>query len=156
MRKVKTIKVYQDARNYWGCVPTKELERLGLSEKISGESYIRGETAYLENNRDLNIYIDALKNRDLIESVELSVNRSNTRSRIRRYPRFNKSFIGLSKHIKTGTEFNFRNDKYRVLGFLKDDKYIMAINLSGESKQIPVSDLGYYICPEDAELIRSR
>lgn len=50
---------HTDARHGWLAVKIKELHELGLIHKISKYSYIRGLTAYLEEDCDMNAFINA-------------------------------------------------------------------------------------------------
>lgn len=55
------ITIYNDPSHGWAAVAVSELKFLGIAEKISGYSYIKGETAFLEEDCDLPIYLDALR-----------------------------------------------------------------------------------------------
>jgi len=75
---------YEDPGHGWLKVPLKELEELGIADKISAYSYMKGSHAYLEEDRDAPIFKKMMEAEG--RTVELDVNFSNRSSRIRRYP----------------------------------------------------------------------
>ena len=56
------IHIFEDPSHAWGKVKRSMLERLGVDREISPYSYQRGEFAYLEEDRDLGIFVAALEN----------------------------------------------------------------------------------------------
>ena len=56
-----TYNFYSDAGHGWLKVPKNELQQLGIADKISTYSYMRGNDAYLEEDCDLSQFIEALK-----------------------------------------------------------------------------------------------
>ena len=56
-------KFHEDPGHGWLCVKIAELEALGIADKITGFSYMRKQSAYLEEDTDLTTYINALKSR---------------------------------------------------------------------------------------------
>ena len=56
-------KFHQDGGHGWLCVKIAELEALGIADKITGFSFMRKQSAYLEEDNDLTTYINALKSR---------------------------------------------------------------------------------------------
>lgn len=58
-RKKKKYDFYEDSGHGWLKVKKKELKRLGISNKISGFSYMRGDYAYLEEDDDLSTFYKA-------------------------------------------------------------------------------------------------
>tara|TARA_R110000803_G_scaffold157114_1_gene221559 strand:- start:108 stop:374 length:267 start_codon:yes stop_codon:yes gene_type:complete len=58
---MKTVKIYTDRGHGWAAVKTKELRALGIAGQISHYSYQRGQTAYLEEDCDLSVYLAAIK-----------------------------------------------------------------------------------------------
>lgn len=54
-----TNKFYYDASHGWLAVKFKAIQELGLADKISKHSYIKGATVYLEEDVDMPLYIDA-------------------------------------------------------------------------------------------------
>jgi len=55
------INIFSDSSHGWAEVKLSELERLGIAQKISRYSYVKGETAFLEEDCDLAVYLDALR-----------------------------------------------------------------------------------------------
>ena len=54
---------YEDGRHGWVKVPKKDLVSLGIADKISEFSFMNGEYAYLEEDCDAGILLDAFKER---------------------------------------------------------------------------------------------
>ncbi len=56
------VKVFHtDSEHGWLAVKTQELKELGIHGKILQYSYIKGKTAYLEEDCDASVYIKAQK-----------------------------------------------------------------------------------------------
>lgn len=51
---------HSDPGHGWIAVKRKELEELGIAEKISSYSYEKGATVYLEEDMDASTYIKAM------------------------------------------------------------------------------------------------
>ncbi|KKL48087.1 hypothetical protein LCGC14_2329040 [marine sediment metagenome] len=68
----KTIKVFEDAGYGWGKVLISELKSLGVEKQISSCSYMNGNYAYLEEDRDFGTYIRKL--RDSNPNITLKFN----------------------------------------------------------------------------------
>jgi len=63
-------KFHQDPGHGWLCVKISELEALGIADKITGFSYMRKQSAYLEEDQDMTTYQNALKERGIeLETV---------------------------------------------------------------------------------------
>lgn len=77
------IKVYADPGHAWARVPFALLYKLGIQDKITPYSYMRGAYAYLEEDCDLSTLISALQS----QGIEFSLDESHTnkRSKIRSY-----------------------------------------------------------------------
>ena len=59
--KVKTLVVFNDPGHGWLKVKKSELIKLGIADKISSCSYVRGEDVFLEEDMDASTYINAIK-----------------------------------------------------------------------------------------------
>ena len=57
---MKTLTFYSDPGHAWLKVPIADLFRLGISDKISSYSYVHNDSAYLEEDCDASIYIEAI------------------------------------------------------------------------------------------------
>jgi hypothetical protein len=78
-----TTKFYSDAGHGWYAVKIKTLVALGIADKISSFSYMKGQTAYLEEDSDAAIFFNTCKK--MFFSV-VTVQQSHTgRSPIRSY-----------------------------------------------------------------------
>jgi hypothetical protein len=89
MQKLQ-VKYYQDAGHGWLAVKRKMLTELNLSNEITGYSYQKGQTVYLEEDYDAYIFVRACKNRG-IEVVPL--NKYCNRSAIRSYESYRSGYF---------------------------------------------------------------
>jgi hypothetical protein len=85
--KNRTITVYSDPGHAWAKVSRSELIRLGLIDKISTYSYQRKGFVYLEEDRDLGLYIVALRDAGATIKFKEMVSRER-QSKIRGYDYF--------------------------------------------------------------------
>jgi len=61
--KNKTYVFHTDPGHGWLAVPFKDIEALGIQDKISGYSYVKGKTAYLEEDCDAAVFMEAYAER---------------------------------------------------------------------------------------------
>ena len=90
MVKSKIYDVYADPGHCWLKVKIAELEKLGIEGKITSYSYVRGDNAYLEEDCDAGVLIDALKSRGV--EPKFKFHHTDNRSKIRGY----RSFVARS------------------------------------------------------------
>lgn len=77
------LKYYTDPGHGWVAVKKTLLVKLGIADKISHYSYMKGNTAYLEEDDDASKLVDMLKSSEIAyELIEKYVDR---RSPIRNY-----------------------------------------------------------------------
>jgi hypothetical protein len=81
---MKTITFYTDPGHGWAAIPMAELAALGIADKISGYSYRKGETAFLEEDCDFSVYMEAIKG----QPYEIKEHHTNNDSPIRNYKRY--------------------------------------------------------------------
>lgn len=81
-----TYKFYSDAGHGWLAVKRAELIELDLIGKISHYSYQRGNTVYLEEDCDLNIFVQTKKLRE--QEFKVVDGKFQNRSPIRSYNAF--------------------------------------------------------------------
>lgn len=85
--KIKTIQYYTDPGHGWGKVKKSLLVELGIENKISGYSYVRGDYVYLEEDCDLSVLCSALADRGIpVKFVEHAARIKS--SKIRSYQRY--------------------------------------------------------------------
>jgi len=86
----KRFDFVSDPSHGWLKVPVSELVRLGITDQISTYSYIKGDMAYLEEDRDMKVFLDArtAAGEGDIRMIEHVRNRD---SRIRKYDAFDSS-----------------------------------------------------------------
>ena len=60
----KQLIYIQDSGHGWLEVPHKKLARLGIQAHISRFSYMAGDNAYLEEDCDMGVYLNAVKAKD--------------------------------------------------------------------------------------------
>jgi hypothetical protein len=54
---------FSDAGHGWMAVPLKDLVELKIADKVSPYSFLRGKTAYLEEDADATLFFETYKNR---------------------------------------------------------------------------------------------
>ncbi|MDQ3099530.1 MAG: hypothetical protein M3Q44_07350 [bacterium] len=98
-------KYFTDPGHGWLKVSIEELKSLGIADKVSSFSYVKGEFAYLEEDCDLPLFLTAKFGKDVLyedyKDQLISV-RSNKTSRIRRYEAYNGE---LFKSLKITDDF---------------------------------------------------
>lgn len=77
------VKFYADPSHGWGEVKKQVLFDLGIADKISMFSYMKGDTAYLEEDCDLPVLTTALALKGVV--VSYKANHTDGRSPIRSY-----------------------------------------------------------------------
>lgn len=60
---------FEDSGHGWLAVKKTELKALNISDKITGYSYMNGNTAYLEEDCDLSTFLDARFSVDLYDKT---------------------------------------------------------------------------------------
>ena len=66
---MKTYKLHTDPGHGWLAVRRKELVELGIADKITRYSYVKGETAYLEEDCDLATFFTAYRAKHGVDPV---------------------------------------------------------------------------------------
>jgi len=87
-----TIVMHEDPGHGWLQVPKSLLKQLGITNKITGYSYQRGEFAYLEEDCDLGTFVVALgliENGLMKDFWQVVPNDHKENTPIRSYSRFN-------------------------------------------------------------------
>lgn len=84
--KTKTYNVYADPSHAWVKVKMTELDKLGVSRYISEFSYARGDYAYLEEDCDAGIFVNALEDKGI--EPKFKFHHTDRQSKIRGYSRF--------------------------------------------------------------------
>lgn len=112
MKKL-TLNYYQDPSHGWVKVPMKLLVQLGIAEKITHYSYMRGLNAYLEEDGDLSLLLKALDNAGIL--WRLREYHTNKQSKIRSY---------CSYMHKAASTRDF-------MQFLKDNNQLHLITIGG-------------------------
>lgn len=82
MKNLK-LNYFTDPGHGWVSVKLQTLNDLGIADKISTYSYMRGSSAYLEEDCDLGLLYQACDSRGL--SIDLTTKHTNKRSPIRSY-----------------------------------------------------------------------
>lgn len=82
------LNVYADPGHAWAKVSISLLLKLGIADQISGYSYRRGAFAFLEEDCDLGLFVNAMKQTG--RAVEFIEHHTDKRSRIRNYERWTK------------------------------------------------------------------
>lgn len=99
---------FTDPRYGWLKVPIEELKALGIADKISDCSYIKGAHAYLEEDYDMPIFLVEKFGKDVLyddyKDQLISV-RPNKTSRIRSYEAYNAELFKSSKITDDFTKY---------------------------------------------------
>ena len=85
---MKTYKFYADPGHGWVAVKIVELMQLGIITKVSGYSYMRGDTAYLEEDCDAAMFFNAYREKHGVDPKH-NYNHTDRRSKIRSYSQYN-------------------------------------------------------------------
>ena len=80
------ITIYSDAGHGWAKVNIALLEKLGIADKVSFYSYMRDGKAYLEEDCDLGLLIEAMTNKGM--DFRFDERHTDKTSRIRNYNRY--------------------------------------------------------------------
>lgn len=80
------VDFYSDSGHGWLKVSFALLLKMGIQNKISGYSYIRNGSAYLEEDCDANIFINAYKK--MYGDLNIIEHNTNGQSKIRRYAQY--------------------------------------------------------------------
>lgn len=105
-------KVYHfvtDPGHGWLKVDIAELERLGIQDQISHYSYQRRGIAYLEEDTDMGVFMDAKQ--ACGEVVKIKQFNRKHRTHIRNYPIYNGHKLVTRRNARTGELFQERADK---------------------------------------------
>lgn len=86
MRKQFTVTVYSDPGHAWAKVKKDVLINLGIADKVSSYSYQRGDYAFLEEDCDLSLLMQALRVRGT--TLRFIEKHTDNQSRIRNYERY--------------------------------------------------------------------
>jgi hypothetical protein len=87
---MKTYKFYADSGHGWLAVKIEELMQLGIITQISSYSYMRGATAYLEEDCDASLFFNAYKDKYGVYPKH-DYRHTNNRSPIRNYDSYNRN-----------------------------------------------------------------
>ena len=87
MQKVKTYTLYNDPGHAWLKVPYADLVKLGIERAISPYSYMYGQSAYLEEDRDLSLFIIAMRKTG--KEIKIKDVYTSKDSKIRSYRNYN-------------------------------------------------------------------
>lgn len=74
---------YDDPGHGWLKVPRSLLKKLGIKSQITSFSYMKGDDIFLEEDRDMSLFIDSMK--EAGNTVEIKVFTMNKQSKIREY-----------------------------------------------------------------------
>lgn len=83
MTKTVSIKVFADPGHAWARVAKSKLVKLGIADKITTYSYMNGNNAFLEEDCDLSVLINALRERGY--EIKFNESHTNRQSKIRSY-----------------------------------------------------------------------
>lgn len=82
---------YSDPGHGWVKVPIKELKELEIADKISPWSYMKGDYAYLEEDKDVYIFMMAMKK--VGKPVSFREHNTDRQSKIRNYTSYHNKAV---------------------------------------------------------------
>lgn len=89
--RTRNFDFYADPGHGWMKTPLKLIKSFGVEDKISSYSFMRGNFAYLEEDCDAGVVIDALKANAI--SIKVHNYCGDKRSKIRNYTSFDRCRI---------------------------------------------------------------
>lgn len=94
----RTLTFHEDPGHGWLAVSLEDLAALGIAEDITNFSYMTSNRAFLEEDRDAAVYLDAAKKQGWTVKVERKYSR---KSRIRTYASYNPYWVKNTLGIGT-------------------------------------------------------
>ena len=95
----KNLKFISDPGHGWLSVKLSDLKELGIEDKISSYSYMTLSRAYLEEDLDMSIYINAAKEK----GWDLNIKDSHVdNTPIRNYSSYNKEKLSICENFEKG------------------------------------------------------
>lgn len=90
---------YSDPGHGWLAVPLELLDTLGLVDRVSRYSYLRGRYAHLEEDCDYSLFAQAMRERNVPFTIR--EHHTNNRSRIRGYASYHPEHAKINlAHIR--------------------------------------------------------
>lgn len=86
MKKI-TLQIFEDPGHAWVRFPKERLHKLGIAAKISSYSYQRKDMAFLEEDCDLTVLVNALRAAGY-EDIKFKESWTNRYSKIRNYDHY--------------------------------------------------------------------
>ena len=93
MRSI-TKKFIKDYSHAWLSVKAKEIIEVGIEDKISSYSYMKGKSVYLEEDCDANVYIMAQKEHGT--EVKIIEGKCTKSSPVRSYKNYRKNYLNFN------------------------------------------------------------
>jgi len=109
---------YADAGHGWLKVPISKLKELGIENKISLYSYIKNNNAYLEEDCDVSVFCDAIRESDPLWILNQHITEHQSQySSIRGYDKYDyPKYEMLQKFIaKFDSDHTFREQVWHVV-----------------------------------------
>lgn len=103
---------HNDGGHGWYAVKRKKLESMGILNNVSGFSYERGETVYLEEDCDASLFFNALSEEE--KATIKVIDSYQDRSPVRSYSRFTKRVKNLETKIDIYNDQFGPNDEHVV------------------------------------------
>ncbi len=154
--KKKKYDALSDPGHAWVSIPLKDIVELGIQDQISSSSYMKGGRAYLEEDADLSLFMEAAKKAGWDVTLK-SKPQAERASRIRSYGGYDAGFaegINIGDSVYIGEYPNF--SEYRIE---EEDKESYKIaRLSDDSRyRLPKKDMSHrVISQKKKDLISKR
>lgn len=137
MKKMK-VTFFEDPQHGWLAVKRKALEQLGIEKEISGCSYQRGETVYLEEDCDAGKFMKAYAEKMGVSTenwqemkaqlFDMKKSHTNNSSPVRSYAGYNPE---RRAKLEVGMEIKLYGKYYRVVGFDKGLALVSSMSENG-------------------------
>ena len=109
-REVKSLRWFEDPGHSWLRVPLDYIVQLGITDKITNGSTIRGRHAYLEEDSDAAVFINGAKEAGF-KVMKIPTTYTDNYSKVQEYPHFNQANFRLAtSRIDDGPFFACRED----------------------------------------------
>lgn len=139
----KTYRKITDAGHGWLSVPIEDIRLSGVADKISSYSYMTAERVYLEEDADMQTFLEAMK--ALGYDVQVSPNESYSDSaRCRSYGSYNPYWV--HNPLQAGSRVKLHDGRLATVTQMGDDGIIVQAD-DGQQYRVPKSNPFAYILP---------
>lgn len=140
MKKI-TLRFLSDPGHGWLSVTHELIRKLGVADKISGHSYMTNTRAYLEEDSDAGIVLDALKTAGY--EIKVTESHTNKLSNVRYLSSYNAEFVKQPLYYGEEVIVRGTNVHFVYKGFLNKNRALIESAYCKYS--IPIRTMFSYI-----------